>query len=126
MVPQVSADPISQPSVTPKTPPKSPIAPASAKKRLRTSRSVAPSAFRMPISRRRSRMAITRVLMMPSEATVRARLPKRPRKRSKTVKTSRRLLVASSKENVAKPSCLMAASTCGTSLGERTRTVIAM
>src|SRR5207249_1105995 len=57
VVPQVSAEPISQPSATPKTPPKSPIAPASAKKRLRTSRSVAPSAFNMPISRRRSGMA---------------------------------------------------------------------
>src|SRR2546425_7133134 len=56
VVPQVSADPISQPSATPKNPPKRPMAPASAKKRLRTSRSVAPSAFRMPISRRRSRM----------------------------------------------------------------------
>src|SRR5882762_6046361 len=74
VVTHVSAKPISQPRATPKKPPNSPMAPASAKKRLRTSRSVAPRAFKMPISRRRSRMAITSVLMMPSEATVRARL----------------------------------------------------
>src|SRR6266852_6155546 len=123
---QVNAFPINQPSATPKIPPKNSIAPASAKNRLRTSLSVAPSAFRMPISRRRSRMAITSVLMMPSDATVSARLPNNPRNKSKTVNTRRRLLVASNREKVENPNCLMAASTCGTSFGERTRTVSAM
>ena len=41
-------------------------------------------AFMMPISRRRSRMAITSVFTMPSDATASARLPKTPRNRSST------------------------------------------
>jgi len=52
-------------------------------------------------------------------------LPKRPRNRSKTVEDARELLVASSKENVAKPICLIDFPLAARSLGERTRTVIA-
>ena len=63
---------MSQPSKTPSTPPASPITPASTKKNCFTSLSAAPSAFSTPISRRRSRIAMTRVLTMPSVATASA------------------------------------------------------
>src|SRR5260370_179416 len=74
-----------------KIPPDSPSAPPWAKTTLGTSPSVAPSAFSTPISGRRSRIAITSVLMIPSEATVNARLPNSPRNKSNTVKTNRKL-----------------------------------
>ena len=60
-------------------PAEDPMAPASAKNSFFTSPSLAPIAFMMPISRRRSRIAITSVLTMPMDATVKARLPKIPR-----------------------------------------------
>src|SRR5579872_2542186 len=111
------ARPMAQPSSTPNTPPARPITPASAKNNLRTSRSEAPSALRTPISRRRSRMAITSVLMIPSEATASARLPKIPRNISKMAKNVRRLRVTSISENAAKPMCDTLVSICATAAG---------
>ena len=68
-------------------------------------------AFMMPISRRRSRMAITSVFTIPMEATASARLPKIPRNTSSTVKNCCRLRVASRIEKVLKPIFLIASST---------------
>src|SRR5579859_7616459 len=117
LVPRVSERPMSHPSKVPKMPPNRPITPASTKKSRLTSPSAAPSAFRTPISRRRSRMAITRVLMMPRVATASARLPKMPRRRSKTEKKMRRLLEASRREKALKPRSLSLASVASTSEG---------
>jgi len=60
---------------------------------------------------------------IPIEATASARLPKIPSKRSNTAKNRRKLRVASSNENVAKPMFLMALSVLSTSDGFFTRTV---
>ena len=68
-------------------------------------------AFMIPISRRRSRIAITSVFTIPIEATAKARLPKMPRNRSSTVKKRRTLRVASRIENVLKPIFLIESST---------------
>ncbi len=54
-------------------------------------RSAAPNAFSTPISRRRSRIAITSVLTIPSEATTSAARRKSSSSRSNTANTSRRL-----------------------------------
>src|SRR5215467_13819550 len=55
---------------SPSIPPRTPIAPASAKNNFLTSTSLAPIAFMMPISRRRSRMAITSVFTIPIVAAI--------------------------------------------------------
>src|SRR6266849_8213492 len=115
------ARPSSQPKSTPKTPAKKPITPDSTKKSCRTSESEAPSAFKTPISRRRSKIAMTSVLTMPSVATASAKLPKMMRRESKTKKKVRRDFEASRREKALKPRALMEASRASTCEGDLAR-----
>ena len=84
-MPELITRPMIQPRVTPNIRPH-PHGAGFRKEKLLYIPSLAPIALIIPISRRRSRMAITSVLTIPSEATASARLPNMPRKMSRTVK----------------------------------------
>ena len=81
--PKLMSRPTIQPSTTPATPPKNPIADASIRKMRRMSPSLPPIAFMIPISRVRSRIDITIVFMMPSDDTASAIDPIRLRTMSR-------------------------------------------
>ena len=70
---------IAQPTNTPPIPPKKPIPAASPRKMVRMLLLVAPTAFMIPISRVRSRIAMVMVLAMPMAATSRAIAPTPPK-----------------------------------------------
>ena len=81
-------------------------------------------AFMIPISRLRSRIAITSVFTIPMQATASARLPKIPRNRSTILKNVCRPLLASSMEKVLKPIFLIACSTESTLPALLTRAIM--
>jgi hypothetical protein len=62
-------------------------------------------------------------LIIPSDATASAKLPKIPSNVSRIAKSNRKLRVTSSSENVLKPMALIAASTGATAPGPSVRSV---
>ncbi len=115
--------PTAQPSAMPNTPPSSPISDASTRKICRTSASPPPIAFITPISRVLSRIDITIVLTMPSEATVSAIDPTRPSSRSSRMKAFFWLSSRSAIEKALKPMSLIFFSTASVSCARFTLTV---